>query len=62
MQALLEVAHNPRPCIERLARRLRGGIARFICLTVPKIYFHGRANRTVRELSAACAERFDNSS
>ena len=62
MQALLEVAHNPRPCIERLARRLRGGISRFLYLTVPKTYFHGRADETVRELSAACAERFDNSS
>ena len=62
MQALLMIAYDPHPYVERFARRLRRGISRFLHLTVPKRYFHGRANGTVRELSAACAERFDNSS
>jgi hypothetical protein len=63
MQALLEVAHDPHACIQRLARRLRNsGLSRFLHLSAPKTYFHGRADPTIRALSAACAERFDNSS
>lgn len=62
MQALLHVVYDPHPYIQRFARRLRHGISRFLFLTVPKTYFHTRADGTVRELSAACAERFDNSS
>ena len=62
MQALLEIAHDPHPYVERFARRLRAGLSRFRYLTVAKTYFHGRADSTVRDLSAACAERFDNSS
>jgi hypothetical protein len=62
MQALLEIVHDPHGYIQRFARRLRRGIARFRYLATPKTYFHGQADPTIRDLSAACAERFDNSS
>jgi len=62
MQAVLQVAYDPHPFIQRLARRLRGGLQRFARLATYTPCFYGRATPTLRDLSAACAPRFTDSS
>ncbi len=62
MRAVLLAVVDPHPFIERLARRLRRGLDRFRSLTTSKPCFHGRADPTLRDLSAECASRFADTS
>ncbi len=62
MQAVLQVVYDPHPFIQRLARRLRGGLKRFARLATFTPCFYGLATPTLRDLSAECAPRFTDSS
>lgn len=62
MRAVLLAVVDPHPFIERLARRLRRGLDRFRSLSTAKPCFHGRADPTLRDLSAECAARFADTS
>ena len=62
MRAVLLAVVDPHPFIDRLARRLRRGIERFRSLTTSRPCFHGRADPTLRDLSAECLSRFADTS
>lgn len=62
VEAILRVARDPHPFIQRLALRLRRGVQRYRNLTAPFLTFYGRAQPTLRELAVAIAPRFADSS
>jgi hypothetical protein len=62
IEAILRVVRDPHPFIQRLALRLRRGVARYRRLIDPFDCFYALARPTLRDLARACEPRFADSS